>query len=215
MYMLFESVVKLTNEMPCFDLALLTQFFDDRRGAIRVQLSRWMKQGRVIGLRRGMYALSDTYRRVPLRPAVLANHLYRPSYLSGLWALGHYDLIPERVVWLTSVTPRVPRRFENPVGVFDYRNIKQDCFFGFVSTDMGGQEFRVAEPEKALLDHWHLTEGEWTVERMEEMRYQHFDRVDGERLQRYAGRFHRPRLERAVRRWLDLAAIGEQGTVVL
>ena len=63
-----------------------------------------------------MYTLSETYRRTPVTPAVLANALYRPSYLSGLWALGHYDLIPERVVRFTSVTSRVPRRFENPVG---------------------------------------------------------------------------------------------------
>jgi len=38
--------------------------------------------------------------------------------------------------------------------------------FDFMSTKMGGQEFRVAEPEKALLDHWHLTKGEWTLERL-------------------------------------------------
>ena len=107
----YEDVVKLTGAMPCFDLALLAQAFDDRREAIRVQLSRWMKQGKVIGLRRGMYTLSATYRRAPLTPAVLANQLYRPSCLSGLWALGHYDLIPERVVRFTSVTSRVPRRF--------------------------------------------------------------------------------------------------------
>jgi len=180
-----------------------------------VQLSRWMKQGKIIGLRRGMYSLSETFRRVPMRPPVLANQLYRPSYLSGLWALGHYDLIPERVVWLTSVTPRVPRHFENPFGVFEYRNIKQDWFFGFVSTTMGGQEFRVAEPEKALLDHWHLTKGEWTLERLEEMRYQHLDQIDRDRLQEYAGRFHRPRLDRAVQRWLDLAANVEQDAEVL
>jgi hypothetical protein len=90
-----------------------------------------MKQGKVIGLRRGMYTLAETYRRAPLTPAALANQLYRPSYLSGLWALGYHDLIPERVVWLTNVTARVPRRFGNPFGVFDYRNIKQDCFFGY------------------------------------------------------------------------------------
>jgi len=72
------------------------QAFDDRREAIRVQLSRWMKQGKVIGLRRGMYTLSETYRRTPVIPAMPANALYRPSYFSGLWALVHYDLIPER-----------------------------------------------------------------------------------------------------------------------
>jgi len=213
--MKFDDIVRIVGELPCFDLALLTQAFDDQREAIRVQLSRWTKQGKVIGLRRGMYALAEPYRRATPNPAVLAGRLYRPSYLSGLWALGHYDLIPERVVRFTSVTPRVPRRFENPFGVFDYRNIKQTCFFGFTSTGVAGQDFFVAEPEKALLDHWHLTEGEWTMERIDEMRYQHVARVDAERLGRYAQRFQSPRLDRAVQRWLRLAADAEEGTVAL
>ena len=153
--------------MSCFDLPLLVQGFDDPRAGVRVQLSRWMKQGKIIGLRRGVYALGENYRHTPLTPPALANQIYRPSYLSGLWALGFHDLIPERVVWLTSVTSRVPRRFENPVGVVDYRNIKQDCFFGYRTVAHGGAEILVAEPEKALLDHWHLTEGEWTTERLE------------------------------------------------
>lgn len=207
--------MRAVGELPCFDLALLTQTFDDRREAIRVQLSRWMQQGKIVGLRRGMYVLSEPYRRVPPNPAVLAGLLYRPSCLSGLWALGHYDLIPERVVRFTSVTPRVPRRFENPFGVFDYRNIKQAFFFGFASTRVQGQEVLVAEPEKALLDHWHLTEGEWTMERLDEMRYQHVARVDAERLARYAQRFQSPRLDRAVQRWVRLAAAAEEGTVAL
>lgn len=201
--------------MPCFDLALLAQAFDDRRDTIRVQLSRWMTQGKVIGLRRGMYTLSDTYRRAPLTPAVLANQMYRPSYLSGLWALGHYDLIPERVVQFTSVSPRVPRRFENPFGVFDYRNIKQDFFFGFTSAGIGDQKFLVAEPEKALLDHWHLTDGEWTHERLDEMRYQHVVQVDLKRLAKYVQRFRSPRLDRAVQQWHRLASEAEEGTETL
>ena len=211
----YGDVVKLTGGMPCFDLALLAQAFDDRRAAIRVQLSRWMAQGKVVGLRRGMYTLSETYRRVPVNPVALANALYRPSYLSALWALGHYDLIPERVVRFASVTSRVPRRFENPFGVFDYRNIKQDCFFGFAPAGVGDQKFLVAEPEKALLDHWHLTEGEWTTERLDEMRYQHVERVDAERLKLYAQRFRSPRLDRAVRHWLRLASDVNRGTEVL
>jgi predicted transcriptional regulator of viral defense system len=211
----YDSLVRLTGALPCFDLPLLVQAFDDRREVVRVQLSRWMKQGKVIGLRRGLYALPDAYRRAALTPAGLAGLLYRPSYLSGLWALGYHDLLPERVVWLTSVTPRVPRRFENPFGVFDYRNIKQDAFFGYVAARHGGQEILVAEPEKALLDHWRLTAGEWTTERLLEMRYQHTDRVVAERLRDYAGRCRSPRLDRAARRWLELAADQEKGTVML
>ena len=223
----FDSLLKLTSTLPFFDLPLLIQAFDDPREIIRVQLSRWMKQGKVIGLRRGLYTLAEMYRRgpttpssqppqpsrlispsllSPLTPAALANALYRPSYLSGLWALGFYDLIPERVVWLTSVTPRPPHRFENPFGIFDYRNTKQNRFFGYRTASYGGADIVVAEPEKALLDHWHLTPGEWTTARLEEMRYQNISLIAADRLRSFSQRFQSPRLDRATRRWLDLAA---------
>jgi len=208
-------LVRFAGAMPCFDLALLVEGFDERREGIRVQLSRWIQQGKLIALRRGMYTLPAAYRHAPLTPGGLANQLYRPSYLSGLWALGHYDMIPERVMWLTSVTPRVPRRFENAFGVFEYRHLKQNAFFGYVTVGDGAAAVLVAEPEKALLDHWHLTPGEWTPSRLAEMRYQHVDRVGEVRLRTYAERFQSPRLERAVERWLALAATAESGTVRL
>lgn len=213
--MKFEELVRLTGDLPCFDLALLAQAFDGGREVMRVQLSRWMSQGKVIGLRRGIYTLDAIYRRAPLTSAVLARHLYTPSYLSGIWALGYYDLIPERVVWLTNVTPRVPRRFENPFGVFEYRNIKQEYFFGYRTETLGGMEIQIAEPEKALLDHWHLTAAEWTAERLEEMRYQNMASVDAARLREYATRFRSPRLDRAVRRWLHLSEEDIKGMVTL
>lgn len=213
--MKYLELVKAVGALPFFDLALVVQNFDEKRETIRVQLSRWIRRGMVIGLRRGMYALSDACRRAPLTAEWLAGRLYRPSYLSGPWALGYHDLIPEHVVWLTSVTPRVPRRFENPAGIFDYRNIKRELFFGYVAVREGEREFFVAEPEKALLDHWHLTPGEWTPERLSEMRYQHIERVARERLEAYTERFRSPRLRRAVVRWLALAAEAENGTVTL
>ena len=205
----------MVGAMPHFDLPLLVQAFDDPRESIRVQLSRWAQQGKVIGLRRGFYTLSEPYRRVPVSPAALANALYRPAYLSGLWALGFYDLIPERVHWLTSVTTRPPQRFENPFGLFDYRNIKQASFFGYRTVRDGTVDILVADPEKALLDHWHLNEGEWTDGRLEEMRYQNVERVDAERLRAYAARYRSPRLERAVGQWMAFATAAQEGTVML
>ena len=213
--MKYGSLVELVGSMECFDLPLLVQAFAEPREVIRVQLSRWMSDGKIIGLRRGVYTLPDTYRRASVMPARLANQLYRPSYLSSLWALGYYDMIPERVVWLTSVTPRVPRRFENSFGIFDYRSIKQMAFFGYVTASYSDRSIMIAEPEKALLDHWHLTPGEWTQERLEEMRYQHCQQVNKDKLQAYADRFQSPRLCRAVERWLTVIAEEEKGTVTL
>jgi len=213
--MKLAALVGLTGTLAYFDLQLLVQASNDRREIIRVQLSRWMAQGKVISLRRGMYTLADEYRRAQVTPALLANQLYRPSYLSGLWALGFHDLIPERVVSLTSVTPRGPRRFENHFGVFEYRNVRQDRFFGYQAVRYAGGEIIVAEPEKAILDHWHHTPGEWTLERLHEMRYQHMEVVDNNRLASYAARFTSPRLNRAVGRWVAGAAEEENGTVTL
>jgi predicted transcriptional regulator of viral defense system len=213
--MKYGSLVELIGAMECFDLPLLVQAFDEPREVIRVQLSRWMSDGKIIGLRRGVYTLPDMYRRASVIPARLANQLYRPSYLSGLWALGYYDMIPERVVWLTSATPRVPRRFENSFGIFDYRSIKQMAFFGYVTVSYGDRSIMIAEPEKALLDHWYLTPGEWTQERLEEMRYQHHLQVNKDKLQEYADRFQSPRLCRAVERWLTVTAEEEKGAVTL
>ena len=73
----------------------------------------------------------------------------------------------------------------------------------------------VAESEKALLDLWHLGPGEWTVERLVEMRYQNTERVSAEKLRDYAERFRSQRLLRAAARFLELAKEEEEGTVSL
>ncbi|HOD80246.1 MAG: hypothetical protein BWX88_00821 [Planctomycetes bacterium ADurb.Bin126] len=211
----FGSLLHAVGELECFDLPLLVQVFQQPRESIRVQLSRWVRQGKVVGLRRGMYALGTAYRRAALTAPRLSNLLYRPSYLSGLWALGFYDFIPEHVAWLTSVTTRVAKRFENPLGVFDYRNLRREAFFGYHSVEYAGREVLLAEPEKALLDHWHLAPGEWTPPRLAEMRYQNLERIDPDRLLAYAERLHSPRLARSARRLLRLFAEQEKGTRTL
>lgn len=213
--MRFDELVRLARELPCFDLALAVQAFGQPRTVIRTQLARLVARGKVVRLRRGLYTLADEYRQAALSPPLLANLLYRPSYLSGPWALGFHDLVPERVVSLTSVTTRVPRCFENRFGFFEYRSIKREFFFGYRATGYGGREIMIAEAEKALLDHWYFSPGEWTAARLGEMRYQNCEKVDAGKLLAWAGRFRQPRLARAAERWLALAGEEAKGTVIL
>ena len=56
----------------------------------------------------------------------------------------------------------------------------------------------LADPEKALLDFWHLSKGPWTADRLREMRLQNRDQIDMEKLERCAGEFGSPRLLKAV-----------------
>jgi len=213
--MTFDCFIQLVGKQPFFDLPTVVQLSGEERAKLRTQLYRWAKAGKLVPLRRGMYTLADRYRHVPLSQAILAGQLYRPSYLSGLWALGFYDLIPEKVVTYTSVTTRVPRRFENAFGVFDYRHIKRDAFFGYRIVTMQQEKIILADPEKALLDVWHLGMGAWTDKRMVEMRFQNGELIDQEKLTDYAKTFESPRLERAVDLWIELFGAEAEGTLDL
>lgn len=211
----FEKLLSMVGGQPCFDFAMLTQLSDEKRASLRARLYEWRKAGKLLPLRRGMYAIAEPYRRTPVDPAQLSNVLYTPSYLSLEWALSHYGLIPEKTVAFTAITSRVPRTFNNDFGTFTYRNVKQTAFFGYGTTVLGNQPVLLALPEKALLDLWHLNRGEWDVDRMREMRFQNHGLVDDARLAIFAERFASPRLLQTVKIWRELAADEEEGTVEL
>jgi predicted transcriptional regulator of viral defense system len=209
--MSFDELVRTMGKQGWFDLATLVQLTGTRRASLVIQLHRWVQSGKLLSLRRGMYALPEPYRRRALGAAEIANNLYAPSYLSTHWALGYYGMIPEYVQRFTSVTRRKPASFENGFGVFVYRNIKQSIFFGYEAVEIAGARVQIAQPEKALLDLWHLENGPWTRPRMLEMRFQSPDTVDRERLRTYAERFHSPRVEAALNVWLELEQEEEEG----
>lgn len=65
--------------------------------------------------------------------------------------------------------------------------------------------------EKALLDLFHLSGGEWDRPRMVEMRFQQTGVVDRHRLEVYSQRMGKPRILRAVQVWRDCCDAGEEG----
>jgi predicted transcriptional regulator of viral defense system len=162
-----------------------------------------------------MYAFPEIGTAVSVNPAVLANHLYSPSYLSTYWALGFYGLIPEKVVTYTSVTRRVTRSFTNAFGHFRYQSLKTSAFFGYKLRTIGTDKILIAEPEKALLDLWYLESGDWTPVRMSEMRFQNVEVVNRLQLIDYAERYQSPRLVAAARVWGALVDKEEEGMVEL
>jgi predicted transcriptional regulator of viral defense system len=204
--MKFDDLLNQLSGFPYFDMPTVRRLSGQAPNQVRTQVHRWLKTGKILALRRQMYTLADAFRKVPLSTAHLANNLYLPSYISGLWALGFYGMIPEKVVAYTSITPRAPRRFENVFGVFQYSHVKQDYFFGFFSVTPDNQNVRLAEPEKALLDLWYLTPGEWSLEKMRGMRFQQAELVQLKKLKVYAEKFNSPRLRQAVQNWQALAS---------
>ena len=175
--------------------------------ALQAQLSRWVKAGRLIKLARGKYALAPPYRKVDLPLEHVANRMVYPSYVSMESALAWYDLIPEAVVVVTSVTTARPRVLDNVLGTFRYRHIRRELFWGFESASLQGQECVIALPEKAVLDLFYFRSGVATVEEMQEMRFQNLDRLDEKRLLALARRTGVKKLITAAERLLQYRSV--------
>lgn len=117
------------------------------------QVTRAVKAGALIRLRRGVYCLNSALQRRGVHVFAIANHLYEPSYVSLESALAHHGLIPEAVYGITSVTPRNHARFENTFGIFSYERLATRVFAeGFERHEEDGHFFLIATPVKALLD---------------------------------------------------------------
>lgn len=157
----------------------------EERGSHALQLTRWVKSGKLLRLKRGVYTLPIDRRRARFSLPWLANTLYSPSYLSLEFVLSYHDLIPERVQAFTSVTRLKTATFQNPLGRFIYRHVKPALFFGFEEiTDEHGTRVLMATPEKALLDLLYLrTAWEPTMDFFaDDLRLQQLDQLRASRL---------------------------------
>ncbi|MBN2494898.1 MAG: hypothetical protein JXR96_09940 [Deltaproteobacteria bacterium] len=204
----------MVRPLPVFDLATVVQLSEERRETIVQQLHRFSKAGKIIPLRRGMYALAEPYRKVPVQTAELASLIYRPSYLSELWALSYYGLIPEAVPVFTSVSTRKPRRFQCEFGEYRYKNVKASVFFGYTAVELAGRKVILATPEKALVDLWYCSKGEWTPERMREMRISNASLIDPRALSSIVDRIHKPRMHRALSAWRQIRSDEDEGELI-
>ena len=68
-------------------------------------------------------------------------------------ALRYYGLIPEAVYTTQSMTLKHTRRFDTPVGRFEYQRVAREAFpIGITSINKQRYAFLMATPEKALCD---------------------------------------------------------------
>jgi len=195
--MKFEELLKKAGDLACFVTGFASA--GQNPAQVRVQLARWVQDGRVIKLHKGLYTLAEPYRKIKPELFSIANSLKRSSYVSLQSAMSWYGLIPEFVPVITSVTTGRPMVIETPLGRFEYRHINKDLFRGFKKVELSGrQEAFVASPEKAILDLVYLTGGGDKKEFLEGLRLQNIEAIDKDGLRQLAKDADSPKLERAV-----------------
>lgn len=196
----------MTAREPIFETGLLLAGQVDPAN-VRRQLSRWVRSGKILQLRRGLHVLAPPFRTTDPHPFLVANLMVRASYVSPESALAFHGLIPEYVPTITSVTTGRPRRWETPLGVFEFRHVKKSLLWGYRQTDLlHGQHALVASPEKALLDLLYLRSGADSPAFIAELRLHNLDRIDMSELKRQADHSGSGKLRRAVAPIAELAA---------
>jgi hypothetical protein len=112
------------------------------------------KQQQLIRIKKGLFVVAPQEGIGTISRELIANHLYGPSYVSLESALSYHNLIPERVYSVRSVTMKRAKKYDTPLGVFDYRTVSPDYFSIGIQQQVTNNNttFLIASPEKALCD---------------------------------------------------------------
>jgi len=120
----------------------------------RDKVSSLKKSNLLVRLKKGLYIVSPDVTNQSVSKELIANHLYGPSYISLETALSFYGIIPERVYITLSVTSKRKKRYNTPLGIFEYRTVPFNYLSIGISQEIvqNSYAYLMATPEKAMCD---------------------------------------------------------------
>ena len=196
----FESRIRA---LPAFNLNDVRKLDP---GFHRQQLNYWHNQGYIQPLAGGYYLLADRAMDEMVL-FMVANKIYEPSYVSLESALAYYEIIPETVLGVTSISSRKTKQYDSAWGVFSYRSVKPHTMIGYqVIENTPGIKFKIAYLEKAILDYLYLNSKTQSIADFEGLRWnrtQLHDLLDHSVFTRYVKLFDKRALENRVTQFLE------------
>ncbi len=201
--MRYEELRKKVKGVPLISSQYLKLVADESQ-SFKNQVSRWVKTGKLLRLRQGLYILNEEDRKINPSRLYISKELYSPSYVSMEYALAFYGLIPERVADITCISSKKTAVFQNFLGRFVYQHVPERCFTGFREMkDDSGLAYYLAVAEKAVVDflylNLHLFKDEFKLRASESFRLQNLETLDQRNLLRYAELFESHKLRRVVK----------------
>ena len=148
--------------------------FDKRR------LYEWLKKGYILNISKGYYIFPEP-KPDESRLFLIANKIRTPAYVSIETAFSYYQLIPENIFSITSVSTAKTLNIKSKIMNFIYRKISPKLFWGYDLIKSENYSFKMAKPEKALIDYFHLNPRLKSVSDFESLRINKeiFDRKIG------------------------------------
>lgn len=148
------------------DLKKISELSDE---SLKVAISRMIKNGEIIKLRKGVYALDIS----KISWENFAVEMYSPSYLSFEWALARHNILSQKPINLTLAVAKRSKKIITPQNIIIYHHLQPKLFWGFAKED----NYLLAEPEKAFLDLAYLSLNGYAKFDIEEMNLELLDKV--------------------------------------
>lgn len=196
--MQFYELKNALQNFPVFstrDIAKVDPDFHSQR------LSEWQRKDYIRKIAKDYYFFSD----LALNENVLfliANSIYKHSYISFEMALSYYHLIPEGVYGITSATTLKTKVFHTAIGDFMYRHLKPGLMFGFKLVAYQDHFYKIADMEKAVLDFLYLNPQLNSEDGFLELRLNNEelrDHLNEEKINDYLSLFNNKLLEKRVK----------------
>ena len=131
------------------DILIFDSDFDRRR------LNEWQSRGYIRKIIKGFYIFTN--KKIDEFTLFLtANKIYSPSYVSLETALSFYNIIPEIVPTVTSVTTKKTNHFETHLGIFYYHSIIENFFTGYKIIQVDDIPLKIASLEKSIIDYFYF-----------------------------------------------------------
>lgn len=121
-------------------------------------------------------------------PRDLVNVIRPNSYVSLDSALAEWGISTQSPIRLTCVGTSYALTIKTPSVFIDYRRISEELFWGFVDRKTRFGIYRIAEPEKALLDWVYFRINHSLPIQLDELQFQN---INPSRLYQYARKFPR------------------------
>lgn len=136
------------------------------RQSVRNLVNKFSNNGWLIRIKKSFYAIAnlESHNFANISPLVISRIFVPDSYVSFEFALNHYGLFDQLPNKVTAVTPIKSKSYHFQNIEYKFIKTKLEMMSGFQTATLDGQQAKIAEIEKALLDFLYFRKDSYTAD---------------------------------------------------
>ncbi|MEK7141070.1 MAG: type IV toxin-antitoxin system AbiEi family antitoxin domain-containing protein [Patescibacteria group bacterium] len=150
-------------------------------------VTRLTRDGWLIRVKRGLYAISDLSNRgfLSLSPSVVANLLVGDSYVSFESALAYHGMFDQLTNKTISISQAQYKTVQLQSVEYSFVKVMDKWFFGWQEVNIDNKTVRMATAEKALIDMIQFHKSKYTVDLVVEKLFLYKSSLDKQKMTEY------------------------------